>query len=135
SELLFDVEVTLGMAAAGHVGVGELVDQDDLRMPGDDGVEIHLLERLSPVFEPLAGHDLEPVEQGLRFRAPVGFDDADDDIVAVELAGARLLQHFVGLADAGRRADEDLEPAGLMLFAPRALEQALRPPSLLTAAP
>src|SRR5262245_63544231 len=47
SEQLFDVEVALGMAAAGHVGVGELVDQHDLRMSGDDGIEVHLLDRKS----------------------------------------------------------------------------------------
>src|SRR5215468_6813849 len=135
SEQLFDVEVALGMAAAGRIGVSELVDQDDLRTPGDDGVEIHLIERLPPVFEPLAGNDLQPFEQGLRLLAPVGFDDADDDIVTVALAGAGLLQHFVGLANAGRGADEDLEPAGFMLFAPRGLEQGLRRRSLVRVAP
>src|SRR5262249_19418902 len=108
---------------------------DDLRVAGDDGVEIHLIERLAPVFEPPAGDDLEPFEQGLRFRAPVGFDDADDDIVAVALAGAGLLQHFVGLADAGRGTDKDLEPARLPLFAPRGLEQAPRRRSLVRVAP
>src|SRR5262245_43868393 len=135
SEQLFDVEVTLGMAAAGHVGMRELVDQHDLWVASDDGVEIHLLERLSPVFEPPAGNDLEPFEQSLRFHAPVGFDNADDDIVTVALAGAGLLQHFVGLADAGRGTDEDLEPAGLTLFAPRRLEQGLRRGSLVRVAP
>src|SRR6202007_3084081 len=72
---------------------------------------------------------------GLRLLAPVGFDDAGDDIVAVALAGAGLLQHFVGLADAGRGTDEDLEPAGSMLFAPRGLEQGLRRRSLVRIAP
>src|SRR5262249_39510927 len=61
--------------------------------------------------------------------------DADEDIVAVLLPGARLLQHFVGLADAGRGADKDLEPAGLPLFAPRGLEQGLRRRSLVRVAP
>src|SRR5262245_6047578 len=135
SEQLFDVEVALGMAAAGHVGVGEFVDQHDLGVASDDGVEIHLLERLSAVFEPPAGNDLEPFEQGLRFLAPVGFDDTDDDIVAVLLPGARLLQHLVRLADAGGGADEDLEPAGLTLFAPGGLEQGLRRRSLVRVAP
>src|SRR5262249_55511504 len=84
---------------------------------------------------PLAGNDLEPFEQSLRFLAPVGFDDAGDDIVAVALARARLLQHFVGLADSRRGADEDFEPAGLPLFAPRGLEQGLRRRSLVRVAP
>src|SRR5262249_29709802 len=135
TEQLLDVEVALGMAAAGRIGVGELIDQDDLRVAGDDGVEIHLLERLSPVFEPLAGNDLEILEQGLRLLAPVGFDDANDDVIAVLLSGARLLQHLIGLADAGSGAHEDLEPAGLTLFAPRGLEQGLRRRSLVRVAP
>ena len=42
---LFDVEIALRMAAAFDVGVGEFVDQHDLRPPRDDGVEVHLLER------------------------------------------------------------------------------------------
>jgi hypothetical protein len=135
TEQLLHVEVALGMAAAGHVGVGELVDQYDLRVAGDDGVEIHLLERLSPVFEPLAGSDLEPLEQGLRFLAPVGFDDADDDIVAVLLPGAGLLQHLVGFADAGSGAHKDLEPAGSAFFPSGGLEQGLRRRSLVRVAP
>ena len=134
AEQLLDVEIALGMAAAGRVGMGKLVDQHDLRMAGDDGVEVHLLEPLAPVFEPLAGNDLEPFEQSLRLLAPVGFDDADDDIVAVLLSGAGLLQHLVGLADAGRGADENLEPAGAALFPPGGLEQSLRRRSLVRVA-
>ncbi len=63
---LLDVEVALGVTTAGRVGMGKLVDQRDLRAAGDDGVEVHLLEPLSPVFEPLAGDDLQALEQGLR---------------------------------------------------------------------
>jgi hypothetical protein len=62
-------------------------------------------------------------------------DDADDDIVAVALAGAGLLQHFIGLAVAGRGTDEDLEPAGHMHCALRGLEQGLRRRSLVRVAP
>ena len=35
-EQLLDVEIALGMAAAGRIGMGELVDQHDLRAPRDD---------------------------------------------------------------------------------------------------
>src|SRR5262249_788332 len=58
--------------------------------------------------------------------APVRLGDADDNVVAVLLPGAGLLQHLVGFADAGRGADENLEPAGSVLFAPGRLEQGLR---------
>ena len=50
SEFL-DVEIALGMAAAGRIGVGELVDEHQLRPAREDGVEIHLLERPALVVE------------------------------------------------------------------------------------
>ena len=85
AQQLLDVEVALGMTAAGRVGMGELVDQHDLRAAGDDGVEVHLLEPLALVFEPPAGDDLEPFEQRFRLLAAMRLDDADDDVVAVLL--------------------------------------------------
>ena len=58
----------------------------------------------------LARDDLEALEQRLGLLAAVRLDDADDDVVRRPCAaGARRLQHLVGLADAGRRAEEDLE--------------------------
>ena len=77
-----DIEIALWMAAARRVGVGEFVDQRDLRAPRDQGVEIHLLERLALVFEPLAREDFEALEQRLGLRPPVGLDHADHDIDA-----------------------------------------------------
>ena len=123
------------MTAAGRIGVGEFVDQHDLRAAGDDGVEVHLLEPLALVFEAPAGNDLEAPEQGLRFLAAMGFDHADDDIVAVFFSGAGLLQHFVGLADARRGADENLELADAALFPPGRFKQGLRRGSLFRVAP
>jgi hypothetical protein len=108
---LFDVEIALGMPAAGCVGMGELVDQNDLRPAGDDGVEIHLVEPLPLVGHAPARDDLKPLQQRLGLRAAMGFHHADHDIVAVPLTGAGLLEHLVGLADAGRSADENSEPA------------------------
>ena len=131
---LFDVEIALGMAAAGRVGVGEFVHEDDLRPAGDDGIEVHLLEPLPLVFKAPAGDGFEPREQGLGLSAAVRLDDADDDVVAVLLAGPRRLQHLVGLADAGRRAHENPELADAAFFAARRLEQSLRRGSLITIA-
>jgi hypothetical protein len=36
------------------------------------------------------------------------------------------LQHLIGLADAGCGADENLEPAGLIVFSPGGLQQRIR---------
>ena len=107
-----DVEIALGMAAAGRVGVGEFVDQGDLRPPRDQRVEVHFLERLVLVADPLARQHLEALQQGLGLRPAMGLDDADHDIGAGLPPGMRALQHLIGLADAGGGADEDLQPAG-----------------------
>ena len=38
----------------GHVGVGELVDEHQLRSAPQDGVDVHLLERRAPVLDACA---------------------------------------------------------------------------------
>ena len=85
---LLDVEVALGMAAAGSVGVGKLVDQHDLRAAGEDGVEVHLLEALAPVLDLPARDDLEAFEQCLGLLPAMRLDHPGDDIVAVLQPGA-----------------------------------------------
>ena len=44
-EQLLDVLPALLVPGARDVGVGQLVDQRDLGLPGEDGVDVHLLER------------------------------------------------------------------------------------------
>ena len=43
------------------------------------------------------------------------FDDADDDVHALALEAMGVLEHLVGLADAGREAEVYPEPAALLL--------------------
>ena len=59
-EQLLDVEVALRVAAAGRVGVGELVDQRDLGPAGEEPVEVHFLERVALVLDALARQDVRP---------------------------------------------------------------------------
>ena len=120
---LFDVEISLRMTAARRVGVRELVDEHDLRPSCDDRVDVHFVERLPAIGDASPRNDLEALEQRLGLLAPVRLDDADDDVVAVLAARPGLLQHFVGLADTGRRADENLQLADAPLLTPRRLEQ------------
>ena len=117
-EQFLDVEIALGMTAARRVGMGEFVDQGDLRPPRDQRVEVHLLERLVLVADPLARQHFEALQQRFGLRPSMGLDDADDDIGARLPPGVRALQHLVGLADAGRGADKDLQPAGLVVLPP-----------------
>ncbi len=122
------------MAAAGRVGVGEFIDQRDLRMTRDQRVEIHLLDRLILVIDSFARENFEALQQRFGLRPSVGFDHADHDIGAGLDLGMRALQHFVGLADAGGGADEDLEPAGLGVLAPCGFQQRIRQGSLFRVA-
>ena len=77
---LLDVEVTLGMAAAGRIGVSEFVDQGNLRTPRDQRIEVHLLEDLVLVFQLLARNDFKAVQQRLGLCPAMGLDHADHDI-------------------------------------------------------
>src|SRR5271165_6011693 len=122
---LLDIEIAFGMTAAGRVGMGQLVDKNNLRTPCNDGVEVHFLEPLPLIFETPERNDLDALEQSLGLLAPVGFNDAGCDIVAVRFSGTGLLQHLIGLADAGSGTDENLETASRALFAPGSLEQRL----------
>ena len=101
-EQLLDVLPALLVRDARRVGVGELVDQRDGGPSGEDGVEIHLLERRAAVLHLRAGHDREVAELG-RGRGPaVRLDVADDHVGASGPAAPPLGQHGVRLPDAGR---------------------------------
>ena len=113
---LFDVEIALGMPAAGDIGVGELIDERQVRAARDQGVEIHLLERVILVPDGAARKDLKAVEQSVGLFAAMRLDHADDDIRAVLRPGPGLLQHLVGLAHARSGAEEDLQASGAALL-------------------
>ena len=134
-EDFLDVEVALGVPAAGRVGVGELVDEHDLRVPRDHRVEVHLLDGVAAIADRFAGDDRQALEQRLGFLAPVGLDDADHDVGAVLALGAGLQEHLVGLADAGRGADEDAQLADAGLLAPGCLQERLGRGTLLGIVP
>ena len=67
---LFDVEIALRMAAALRVGVRKLVDQHELRSPGDDGVEVHFLEPLPLYSMRRRGTTSSPVTSASVSRRP-----------------------------------------------------------------
>ena len=74
----------------------------------------------------LRGSTSRPDEQRLGFRPSVGFDHANHDIGAGLQPGVRALQHLLGLADAGRGADENFQPAGTAVLAPGCFQQGFR---------
>ena len=135
AEKLFDIEVALRVPAAGNVGMRKLVDERQLRPARKQRVEIHLWQRTAFILEPLARNDLEAFEQRLGLFAAMRLDHADDNVLAVLQAGARLLQHLVSLADAGSGAEEDLQLAGAALFPFGLFQQGLGRGPLVQIAP
>ena len=64
----------------------------------------------------LQRNDFEIADAGLGFFAPVRLDQPDDHIDALLVHHAMgIVEHGVGLADAGSRADVDAQLAGFLL--------------------
>ena len=80
-------------------------------MPRENGIEIHLLERCPAILDLRSRHDRHAFGQRFGFFAPVRFDDADDDFGALLQLLLCGLQHGVGLPDARRHAEKNLELA------------------------
>jgi hypothetical protein len=99
-------------ARSRHVRVGEFVDERDLGLPGEDGVEVHLLQTAAPVLDHPAGDDLQAVEQVLSEPPPMGLEEPDDHIGAPLSAPLALAQHRVRLADTRGRAQVNTEMTG-----------------------
>ena len=97
------------MTGSRRVRVGQLVDQDERRLAGQRGVEIEFLQGGATVLHRAPGEDFETAQQRFRLRAPVQLHVADDDVDAVLALLPGRLQHRVGLADAGGRAEEHLQ--------------------------
>ena len=45
AQQLLDVEAAFWVPAASNIGVGELVDQGELRAAGEESIKVHLLQR------------------------------------------------------------------------------------------
>src|SRR5882672_6154844 len=118
-EQLLDVLPALGMPrprlALEGVAVRELVDEQDLRLARERGVEVEVAQRGAAVSDVPVRQPLESLEQRLGLGAAVRLDVADDDVHASRLERARVFQHGVGLADARGRPEEHLQLAALRL--------------------
>lgn len=99
------------MAAAGGVGVRQLIHRDQRGRRGQRRIEIELGELAAPVLEALARQYRQSFEQRLGLLAAMGLDDAHAHRHAFALALVQRLQHRVSLADARTGAEEELEPA------------------------
>ena len=121
---LFDIQIALGMAAARGIVVRQLVHQHQARPALQDGVQIHLRQHPALVGHALLGNGLDALGEKIGLDPAMGFHHADHRIHAFQLAAAGLHQHLIGLADARRRAQENLQPATPGL--PRFFQQGVR---------
>ncbi len=112
-EQLLDVDPALVVARAGRIGVRELVDEGDLRMPFEHGIQVHLVQRDPAVGDGSPGDDLEPLGLGGGGGASVRLDDGDHDVASLVAEPAALLEHLVRLADARRHAQQHAQPPAL----------------------
>ena len=94
------------MLAPLNVGMGQLIDQYDLRFARNDGIDVHLLEERTLVVELLARHCLETGGEFGSGLAAVGFDHPNHYILAAALAPDGLAQHGVGFANPGSIPEE-----------------------------
>ena len=97
---------------AGHVRVGELVDERHLWAAGKHRRQVHLLESRAAVLDDLAGNDFKVADLLGRAGPAVRLDKADDDVGAASVAPPALVEHRPGLADAGHRSEIETELAG-----------------------
>lgn len=124
-EQLLHILPALLVAAAGGVAVGQLVHHGDGGFAGQQAVQIHLLQPLLAVQVQLARLDGELVEQGQGLLATVGFHHPDQDVDPLPGLFPHRLQHGVGFAHAGGRAEKHLQLAPVLLF--QARQQGVRP--------
>jgi len=106
--------------------VSEFVDQHNLRVSRNNGVDIHLGQRLPFIVNLTARNDFQPRQQRFGFFTTVGLDDTNNNVVTVLFACLGLLEHLVGLAHARRGAYEDSELANTAFLTSRSFKERLR---------
>src|SRR5262249_21748381 len=99
----------LEVARAWRIRVRQLVEQDERGAPCERGIEIEFRQRDAAIVERAARRHLEALGQAPGLRAAMRLDESDEYVDARALPLVRLDEHRVGLADAGARAEEDLE--------------------------
>ena len=111
SQQLFDVLPALGVARARHVGMGQLVDQDQARLACQCGIEVEFRQPFAAVIDQRRRQHRQAFQQCGGLAAAVRLDDARQHVHALRHQLARGQQHGAGLADAGRRAEVDAQAA------------------------
>jgi len=116
SQHLVHVLPALFVPTALDIGMGQFIDQCDLRAALQQRVEVHLLQQTPAIVERELGQNLQIGQLRLGLSAAMGFDYGGDHVHAFGRASLRGLQHCVGLADARGGTEENLEPPAPFFF-------------------
>ena len=104
----------LAVPAAGGVGMGQLIHENEPRLPRQRGVEVELLQYAALVVDCTTRKDGEALGQARGLAPAMGLDHADHDVHPLGLTRARGLEHGVGFSHARGRAKEQFQPAALL---------------------
>jgi hypothetical protein len=104
---LFYVAPAVSEPSAGRVVASQLVDQADLRVALEDGVNV---DSFAP-FDAESGDDLEFADHPMEFVGAFGLDGSDDHVLAALEASAAFVEHALGFAYAGGVAQKDFQAA------------------------
>ena len=111
-----DVLPALLVRRAGGVGVGQLVDEREVRTSTEHGCGVHLGQRRrAAVGHGPARDHLQIADLLGRVGPPVRLDEPDDDVRAPLVAAATLVEHGERLADTRRRAEVQAQCAAPLL--------------------
>ena len=116
AQQLLHILVALDMAAALGVGVGQLIQQEQLGMPRQCRVQIKFPPRSTSMWDRFDRQLFQPIQQSHGLRLGVGLDIARHHIHAGRLGPAGGFQHGVSLADAGGIAKEYFQVSGRRLL-------------------
>ena len=100
------VLITLRMFTSFDIGMGQFVYEHDLRLAGEYGVQVHLVEGCPFVFELAARNSFQLGCQLRNASAPMCLYNADDYVFTATMAPNAFTQHVEGLAHPWRVAQE-----------------------------
>ena len=112
---LLDILPALRMPRARRVGMRQLVDQNQRRMPLERAVQIEFGEHPAAMRHALGGQNLEPLEQHRGLGAAMRFDDADQHNTAGGAQRPGGGQHRVSLTHSRRGSEINPQLAALRL--------------------
>ena len=101
------VLIALVMAAAWRVRVRKLVDDAELRLPRENGLDVHFFEDDAAVLDSAPRDDGQILQPRFGVGAAVRLDEAHDDVDAFATEGMGVFDHRIGLANAGGGTDVD----------------------------